>query len=134
MHENSDALGGRRAGDFARAEHMHRLEILPALLALDARQIDRSVGADQRRGDRGGIAQVGLDRMDLADIAERLQEAGKIRPANGDADAPAAPRQRAHDIAPDETRAAENCDEALADIGGFGHERSSPRTFFEGVF
>ena len=79
MHERLEAMGRRGAGDFARAEHMHGFKILPSALSLYARQIDCRLSPDQRRGNRSGIAQIGLDRVNLADIAEVAgQEGAKI--------------------------------------------------------
>ena len=48
-----------------------------ARLGEDADQIDQHVGVARRRLDRGGVAQIGLYRVDLPDPAERLQMAGK---------------------------------------------------------
>jgi hypothetical protein len=47
----------------------------------DADEVDDVVGAFDGAVDRPAHAQVGLDRLDLADIAERLQMAGEIGPA-----------------------------------------------------
>jgi hypothetical protein len=52
--------------------------------------------------------------VDLADAAERLQEIRKLGPAHGDADAVAALGERAHDMAAEKSRAAENGDERIA--------------------
>ncbi len=54
------------------------------------------------RLDRGGVAQIGLDRVNLADPAERLQMEGQIGPANSHPDAIVALGQRAHDMAAEE--------------------------------
>ena len=43
-----------------------------------------------------GIADIGLDRVDLADAAERLQMEGEVGTPRRDADAPAVARQRPH--------------------------------------
>ncbi|MNT70165.1 hypothetical protein D3C72_2085220 [compost metagenome] len=66
------------------------------------------IGAFDGTVDRLAIAQVGLDERDLADIAERLQMACKVRTANGNADAIAALGKRAHDMTADEPGSAEN--------------------------
>jgi hypothetical protein len=52
--------------------------------------------------------------MNLADPAERLQMTGKLRLAHGDANAPADLRQRAHDVAAEKARAAENRGQTIA--------------------
>ena len=57
---------------------------------------------------------IGLDRDDLADAAERLEEAGKLRPAYGDAHARAGLGQRPHHMAANEARAAIDGDEGRA--------------------
>jgi hypothetical protein len=64
------------------------------------------------------MAHIGLHGMDLPDPAERLQEAGKLRAADGDANAVAEFGQRAHDVAAEETRAAEDGDERFERNGG----------------
>src|SRR5690606_28344299 len=56
-------------------------------------------------------AKIGLHRLDLADIAERLDMKREIGVAHRDPHAIAALGQRAHDMAADETAAAENRDE-----------------------
>ena len=50
-------------------------------------------GLDRRR-----IAQIGLDRMNLADPAERLQVAGQFRPPHRDPDPVVALAERADDV------------------------------------
>src|SRR5262249_60271270 len=61
----------------------------------------------------GGIAQVGLDRVDLADLAERLQMSGQFRPADCDADAVVTLGERAHDVPPQKARSPENRDQRV---------------------
>ena len=95
------------------AERLHGVEALPAALEQDADQVDH---ARRRRAPRprpSRIAQVGLHRMDLADPAERLQVAGEVGPAHRDADAVAALGQRAHHVAAEEARAAEDGDQRV---------------------
>ena len=91
----------RRFGDGAGAELVHGGEFLPAALMQDGDQIDDVVGALHGAVDRPAHAHIGLHRLDLADIAERLQMAGEIGPAAGDPDAVAALGQRPHDVAAD---------------------------------
>jgi len=67
----------------------------------DGDEIDDMVGALHGAVHRPAHAHIGLHRLDLADIAERLQMAGKIGPPAGDPDAIAALGQRAHDMAAD---------------------------------
>ena len=69
------------------------------------------VGPGSRVPDRGRVAQIGLDGVDLADDAHGLQMAGEIGAADRGADAPAALRERADHVAADEARAAEHRDE-----------------------
>ena len=57
--------------------------------------------------------------MDLPDAPERLQVARKIGPPHGVADAVALARERAHQVAADEARAAEHRDQRFG--GNFGH-------------
>ena len=60
-----------------------------------------------------------LHGVDLADRAERLQEARQIRPPHRDPDAVAALHQRADDMPADEAGTAEDGDELLAGKGQF---------------
>ena len=62
--------------------------------------------------------------MDLPDPPERLQMAGEVRPAHGDADAVAALGQGTDDVAAEETRAAEYGHE-LIDVGLSKHAISA---------
>src|SRR5262249_56784048 len=99
--------GGERWG----ARGMHRVEFWWPAREWDADRVGRYSGVARGRVDRGRMAHVGLHGMDLADPAERLQKAGKLGAADGDANAVAEFGQRAHDVAAEETRAAEDGDE-----------------------
>ena len=110
-HPRAD--GGRGLRDRAGALALHGVEGLRAALGQDADQIDHHVGVAHRGRDRGGVAQIGLHRMDLADPADRLQMAGQFRPAHRDPDAVIAPRQRADHVAAEKAGAAENRDEGV---------------------
>ena len=107
----------RAASATARApKRMHRIETLAAGFGEDGDEIDDRVGVGDGAVDRPAVAEVGLDRLDPADHAERLEVAGKIGPADRGADAPAALQERADDMAAEEARAAENRDQTL--VGG----------------
>ena len=110
---NQARAGGGRLRDNGRALRLHRVERLTAALEQDADEIDDDVASCDGGLDRGRIAQVRLHGMDLPDAAERLQMAGEIGPPHRDADAEIAPRQRAHDMAPEEAGAAENRDQSV---------------------
>ncbi len=58
--------------------------------------------------------------MDLADPAERLQVAGEVRPAHGDADAVVTLGQRPDQMAAEEAGAAEDRDQRVV-MGLEGH-------------
>ena len=105
------AGGAGGLGNGAGAEILDGVEGVAAALKKHADTVDDVVGALDGAVDGLAIAQVRLDVGDLANAADRLQEAGKIRAAHGDADAVAAARQRAHHMTPDEARAAEDGDE-----------------------
>ena len=77
-------------------------------------------GALDRAVDRPAHAQIGLHRLDLADIAERLDMAGKLGPPGGDADQIAALGERPDDMPADKARASENGDE-FRGLEDFGH-------------
>jgi hypothetical protein len=93
------------------------------------------VGALNGAVDRPPDADIGLDGLYLAGIAERLQVAGKVGPAAADADAVAAHGQCAHDMAANEPGPTENGDE-LGDLEDFGHGwlRSCIATVFIMIF
>ena len=67
----------RRAGRLCRqryrfgARRLNGIEALSAALEQNSDQIDCGVGIAHRRGHRMRVAQIGLDRMDLADLAHR---------------------------------------------------------------
>ena len=107
------AVGGRRERHRLRAKRVHRLEPLPAALEQDADEVDHEVGVAHGRLDRSRVAQIGLHRMDLADPAERLQMARQVRPAHRDANAIAALGERAHHMAAEKARAAEDRDQRV---------------------
>ena len=86
----------------------------------DADEIDHPARALDGLVDRGAVAQIAAHGMDLADIAERLQMMRRVRIAADDADAVAALCQRAHDVAADETGAADDGDEGR-NLGDGGH-------------
>ncbi len=98
----------------ARAIGLHGRKALAPRSFMNADEVDDRIGAAHGGRDRSRIAQIGLDRVDLTDHAQRLQEPGEIGPANRDAHAVAALDQRANDVAADKSRAAEDRDELLS--------------------
>ncbi len=110
--------GGQR--HLLRSERLHRIEPLAVAFKEDAHEIDRDVRAPQGRVDRSGMPQVGLDRVNLSDPAERLQVPGEIGPADRDADFVVPLGQRPHDMAAEKARAAEHGDENVV-VGLKGH-------------
>ena len=115
----------RRLGNRAGTEGMDRIEALAPALGEDADEVDDGIGAVDGAIDRPAVADIGLDRLDPADRAERLEMAGEIRPADRGADAPAALQQRADHMTADEARAAEDRDQTL--VAGETHSRSWSR-------
>ena len=71
------------------------------------------MGVAHRGRNRSRVAQIGLHRMDLADLAERLQMPGQFRPPHRDADAVIALGQRPDDVAAEKARSSENRDEGV---------------------
>src|SRR5260370_42078485 len=71
------------------------------------------------------MAHIGLHGMDLPDLSQRLEETGKLRPADGHPNAGAEFGQRAHDVTAEETRAAEDGDERFERNGGHARSLSS---------
>jgi hypothetical protein len=92
---------------------MHGVEFLPAALGQDANQVDQHVGAACGRLDRAAMADIGLDRVNLADPANRLEMSCELRPAHRDADPVMALGQRTYHMPAEETRAAVNGDESI---------------------
>ena len=110
-HPGADAAGGLRHG--VRALALHGVKGLRAALGQDADQIDGDMGIAHRGLDRGRIAQIGLDGVDLADLAERLQMPGELRPPHRDPDPVIALGQRPDHVPPQKARSAENRDEGV---------------------
>src|SRR5262249_18687574 len=75
---------------------LHRIECLPPALEQNADEIDHHIGLARSRLDGGGMAHIRLPGSNLSDAAQRLQEAGKLWAADGDANTVAELRQRAH--------------------------------------
>ncbi len=114
MHQPRDAERGGGLGDGAGAAGLDALEVLPAQFVEDADEVDDRMRALDRGGDGGGVTQIGLHGVDLADHAQRLQKPCEIGPADSDTDPVAALDQRAHHMTAQETGAAEDGDELLA--------------------
>ena len=95
---------------------MERVEGLRPRLEQDGDEVDHGI----RSGDGGahalGIAEIGLNQLHLPDIAHHLEVEARMGAAHGHAHAEAPLDELAHDIAPDESGAAEDGDE-------FGRER-----------
>ncbi len=87
------------------------IEALRAALEQDADQIDGDVGVAQSHRNRLRVAQVGLNGIDLAYPAHGPQEAAKLGPAHGNADAVAAVGERTHHVAAQKSGAAKHGDE-----------------------
>ena len=104
---------------------MDRVETLASALEQDADQIDQHLGVARRGFHRGGVAQIGLHRVDLADAAERLQMEGEVGPAHRHPDAVVALGQRAHHVAAEKAGAAIDGDEGV----GMGCVRSCRSRF-----
>ena len=111
----NEDLGTRLPGglrDDAGGAALHDVEPLPAAFVQDADEVDHRAGAADGGLDRIRHADVGLHGVNLPDSAQRLQVAGKIRPAHANAHAVSALRQLPDHVAADESRAAENRDES----------------------
>ena len=122
--DQARAEGGGRQRHRLGAEGLYRVELLPSALEQDADQIDHHVGVARSRLDRSRVAHIGLHCVDLADPAQRLEVAREFGPAHGNANAIAELGQRAHDVAAEESRAAEDGDQRFEGDGG--HMCSGP--------
>ncbi len=95
------------------SKSVYRLEPLPAALEQDADQVDHQVGIAHGCLDRRRVTQIGLHSVDLSDPPERLQMAGQLGPAHGDANPVAALSERPHHMAAEKARAAEDRDQRV---------------------
>jgi len=119
-----DQLGADAASGFSDstcAKLLNRLEGIAAGFVQNADAVHDKVGSVDGTVDGVAVAQVCLNEGDLADIAERLQEAGEIRAANGDADAIAALCEFTDDVPADEAGPSEHGNEWRQ--VGKGHDR-----------
>jgi len=101
------ACGGCGLRYRLRALGLHGVKALGTALGENTDQIDGDVRIAHRGLDGGRVTQIGLDRMDLADPAGRLEMARQCRPADGDPHAIATLAQRADHVSAQKTRAAE---------------------------
>ena len=125
MHEARNAGLLRRPRHGARAEGMHCLEILAAGFGENADEIDDGLRTVKRPRHRSRVAQIGLNRMDLADAAGGLQMESEIGTASANPDAPAALGKLAHDLPADEARTAEHRDDVAGRDQFFSHSVAS---------
>ncbi len=108
-----EAPRARRAGKArqqCRAAMMDEVEALRALLVKDAGGEDHGIGAGDGRGEQSLVAEAGVDRRDLADIAHRPQisRAAGMAADRGHDRAP--PGETLDDVAADEAGAADDGD------------------------
>ena len=111
----------RRLRHGAGAIDVHGLEGLVAGLGQDADEVHRHLGVAQGRGERGRVAHVGLDGMDLPHAAERLEVVGEVRAAATGHDAEPGPGEGTHDVAPQESGGAEDGHLPIGREIGSGH-------------
>jgi hypothetical protein len=84
-----------KAKDKVENPEAHFVKPKEVVLEQDANMIDEDIRIARGGFDRTRTTQIVLHRMDLADIAERLQMSGKVRPADRDANTIAALGERA---------------------------------------
>ena len=111
VDEAGDPFLGADPGDPAGAFVHHRLEGLPAGLGHDADAVDDRRGPGDGSARRGLVADVGLDRLDLADHPVGADEVRLVRPAHRHPHPPAGPRHALGDLAADEAGPAEDRDD-----------------------
>ena len=110
-HPRADGAGGLRHR--ARAGSYDRVEGLGATLGQNTDEVNGDVGIAHGGLDGGRIAQIGLHGVDLADLAERLQMPGKLRPPHPDPDAVIALGQRPDHAPSQKARSPENRDQRV---------------------
>ncbi|MNX91240.1 hypothetical protein D3C86_1233130 [compost metagenome] len=120
MRQRGASIAGRLGNGF-RTEFLNGVKGVATAFGQDADAIDHMISILHGFDDGVAITQVRLGKGNLTDIAERLQEAGKIGATYGDTDAITALRKYPHDMPPDKTRTAKNGDEGWK--VGQGHGR-----------
>jgi len=108
VDQTPDPGSAGRLGDGTRAEDVDGIKPLATGFGEHRDEIDDGVRPFDRPVDRPAIAKIGLNWLDPADHAERLEVTGEIGSADGGANPPAALQERAHDMTADETGAAED--------------------------
>ena len=103
-----DALVRTGLGEGARALDVEGVESLLTGLGEHGHEVDHGVGALDGARDRVGVAEVGLDELHLADIADDLEVEAEMRAAHGHAHAPAVVDELADHVLADEAGAAEH--------------------------
>jgi len=101
-HPRADGAGG--LGHRARAGTHHRVEGLGAALGQNTDEVNGDAGVAHGGLDGARIAQIGLHGVDLADLAERLQNARRVPAAAPDPDAVIALGKRPDHAPPQKTR------------------------------
>ena len=96
----------------ARSLRLEGVEALAAGLLQDAHQIDHVIRPGDRMGDRILVAQIGMDRRDLPDLAEG-EEVREVRLPGRHQDPVAALGESADHIAAEKARSAEDGDGLL---------------------
>ena len=112
MHHARTDLA-RRARHGFRALGLNRIEGLRAALGQNPDKVDDHACAARRRLHRGRIAQVRLDRVNLADPAQRLQVTGQFRPPDPDPDAIVPLGERPDHVPAEKTRSSEDRDKRI---------------------
>ena len=77
-------------------------ELLAAGLVMDAGGVDAGLGAFQRAAHGGFITDIGLDNLDLTDVAHQAHGVGQMRLADGHANAQALLGEGPNDLGSDE--------------------------------
>ena len=92
---------------------MHGVELLAARLIENADRVDAGLSPAQGPTNRGLVTDIGLDHLDLTDVAHEPHRVRQMGLANGHADAQAALRERPHNLSSDEARSAKDRDQIL---------------------
>jgi hypothetical protein len=109
LHQDVKARLLGRLGYVFGAKVVNSIKALRAPLMQNANKIYGGMCIPQRVRHGFQVAHIRLDRVNLADISERLQVKCKVGPAGGGTDPPATLRQGAHHMTPDKARAAKDC-------------------------
>ena len=114
MHKTLDPGLTGESGEPRRAGMMHQLESLRSAFPQDADAVDQRIVAGEESRQQRFVVDRDVERHDLSDIAQWLQELRRLGVAAANGDDLAARGEPLDDISADETRSAKHCSPAIS--------------------